>query len=74
MILEAIRRSNGQFCTMFDAHPDPEIFRIRLGRALNFEFFEDYIGGMFSSVDQEIPLPCSISNVLLISLNMLQSR
>lgn len=48
MILEAIRRSNGQFCTMFDAHPDPEIFRIRLGRALNFEFFEDYIGGMFS--------------------------
>lgn len=48
MILEAMRRAQGQYCTMFDAHPDPEIFRIRLGQALNFEFFEDYIGGMFS--------------------------
>lgn len=48
MLLEAMRRTKGQYCTMFDAHPDPEIFRIRLGRALNFEFFEDYIGGMFS--------------------------
>lgn len=48
MILEAIRRSKGEYCTMVDAHPDPEIFRIRLGKALNFEFFEDYIGGMFS--------------------------
>ncbi len=35
-------------CCILEAHADPEIFRIRLGRALNFSFFEDYIGSLFS--------------------------
>lgn len=48
MILEAMRKAQGANCTMFDAHADPEIFRIRLGKALDFEFYEDYIGAMFS--------------------------
>ena len=33
---------------MFEAHADLEIFRVRLGKALNFEFHEDYIGSYFS--------------------------
>jgi hypothetical protein len=33
---------------MFEAHADLEIFRIRLGKALDYEFHEDYIGGYFS--------------------------
>lgn len=33
---------------MFEAHSDLEIFRIRLGKALDYEFHEDYIGGYFS--------------------------
>lgn len=48
MLMEAIKRVNGAGCTMMDAHADPEIFRIRLGRALNFEFYEDYLGSLFS--------------------------
>lgn len=32
----------------FQAHADPEIFRIRLGKALNYDYKEDYIGGLFS--------------------------
>ncbi|MCJ1315626.1 hypothetical protein MMC15_000946 [Xylographa vitiligo] len=32
----------------FEAHADLEIFRIRLGKALDFEFHEDYIGSLFS--------------------------
>lgn len=48
MLLEAMRLTQGSNCTVIDAHADPEIFRIRLGKALNFQFFEDYIGALFS--------------------------
>lgn len=33
---------------MFEAHADLEIFRIRLGKALDFEYHEDNIGSLFS--------------------------
>ena len=48
MILEAMHRVHGDSISMFDAHQDIEIFRIRLGRALDFEFHEDNIGSLFS--------------------------
>ncbi|ODV93275.1 hypothetical protein PACTADRAFT_77653 [Pachysolen tannophilus NRRL Y-2460] len=48
MILEAIRKINGENCTFLDAHADPELFRIRLGHALKFAYHEDYIGSLFS--------------------------
>ena len=41
MLLEAMRKINGEGCAMFDAHGDLEIFRIRLGKALDFEFHEE---------------------------------
>lgn len=48
MIIEAMRKVDGTGISMFDAHADLEIFRIRLGKALNYEFHEDYIGSLFS--------------------------
>ena len=48
MLIEAMARVNGEGCSMFEAHADPEIFRIRLGKALDFEFHEDNIGSLFS--------------------------
>ena len=33
---------------MFDAHADLEVFRVRLGKALDYEYHEDYIGSLFS--------------------------
>ena len=48
MILEAMQRVDGAGISMFDAHGDIEIFRIRLGKALDFEFHEDNIGSLFS--------------------------
>lgn len=48
MLIEAMRKIDGEGCAMFEAHSDPEIFRIRLGKALDYEFHEDYIGGYFS--------------------------
>ncbi len=48
MLLEAMRKIDGEGCAMFEAHANLEIFRIRLGKALDYEFHEDYIGGYFS--------------------------
>ncbi|KAK8030897.1 hypothetical protein PG990_000631 [Apiospora arundinis] len=48
MILDAMRKTDGDGCSMFEAHADLEIFRIRLGKALDYEYHEDYIGGYFS--------------------------
>ncbi|KAI5456421.1 hypothetical protein BGZ63DRAFT_475714 [Mariannaea sp. PMI_226] len=48
MLIEAMRKINGDGVAMFEAHADLEIFRIRLGKALDYEYHEDYIGGYFS--------------------------
>lgn len=48
MLLDAMHKIDGEGCAMFEAHSDLEIFRIRLGKALDYEYHEDYIGGYFS--------------------------
>ncbi|CAK7902929.1 hypothetical protein CAAN3_06S04280 [[Candida] anglica] len=48
LLLEAMKKINGYNVAIFDAHADPEIFRLRLGKALNFAYSEDYIGSLFS--------------------------
>lgn len=48
MLLDAMQKVNGEGVSMFEAHANSEIFRIRLGKALDFEFHEDYIGSYFS--------------------------
>ncbi|CAI6333796.1 unnamed protein product [Periconia digitata] len=48
MLIEAMSKIDGEGVSMMEAHADPEIFRIRLGRCLDFEFHEDNIGALFS--------------------------
>ncbi|KAL9101852.1 MAG: hypothetical protein Q9163_002936 [Psora crenata] len=48
MLLKAMQRVAGEGVSMFEAHANLEIFRIRLGKALDYEFHEDYIGSLFS--------------------------
>ncbi|KAK1965337.1 hypothetical protein LY78DRAFT_658383 [Colletotrichum sublineola] len=48
MILKAMRRINGVGIAMLEAHGDLEVFRLRLGKALDFEFHEDYVGSLFN--------------------------
>ena len=48
MLLHAMQKIDGEGASMFEAHADLEIFRIRLGKSLDFEFNEDYIGSLFS--------------------------
>ncbi|KAK2743649.1 hypothetical protein FQN57_004758 [Myotisia sp. PD_48] len=48
MLLHAMRKVDGRLVAMFEAHADLEIFRVRLGKALDYEYHEDYIGSLFS--------------------------
>lgn len=48
MLLDAMKKVDGEGISMFEAHADLEIFRVRLGKSLDFEFHEDYIGSYFS--------------------------
>lgn len=48
MLIDAMAKIDGEGCAMLEAHADPEIFRIRLGKALDFEYHEDNIGSLFS--------------------------
>ncbi|KAF2860813.1 hypothetical protein K470DRAFT_281904 [Piedraia hortae CBS 480.64] len=48
MLIDAMGKIDGEGCSVLECHSDPEIFRIRLGKALDFEFHEDNIGALFS--------------------------
>ncbi|KAL1297023.1 hypothetical protein AAFC00_004615 [Neodothiora populina] len=48
MLIDAMAKIEGEGVAMFDAHSDLEIFRVRLGKALDFEYHEDNIGSLFS--------------------------
>ncbi|GAA5858845.1 hypothetical protein JCM8547_005010 [Rhodosporidiobolus lusitaniae] len=47
MLMEAMVKNAADGCAMFEAHEDPEVFRLRLGKALDFEFHEDSFAGLF---------------------------
>ncbi|QRV73664.1 hypothetical protein RhiJN_01678 [Ceratobasidium sp. AG-Ba] len=51
MILDAMRKVNADGVTICDAHQDLEVFRLRLGKAINFEYYEDSQTGLFQRRD-----------------------
>lgn len=51
MIFDAMATCNADGVSMCDAHPDLEVFRLRLGKALNYEFNEDTQTGLFQRRD-----------------------
>ncbi|KZT05366.1 uncharacterized protein LAESUDRAFT_727003 [Laetiporus sulphureus 93-53] len=51
MILDAMKTIEAEGFAMCDAHPDLEVFRLRLGKALNFEYYEDTQTGLFQRRD-----------------------
>ncbi|PVF95254.1 hypothetical protein CPB86DRAFT_711602, partial [Serendipita vermifera] len=51
MILEAMKAIDAEGVVICQAHPDLEVFRLRLGKALNFEFNEDSQTGLFQRRD-----------------------
>ena len=51
MIFDSMAACQAEGVSMCDAHPDLEVFRLRLGKALNFEFNEDTQTGLFQRRD-----------------------
>ena len=65
MIYDAMAKISADGVAVCDAHPDMEVFRLRLGKALNYEFNEDSQTGLFQRRDPRegwwIGLPAEIS-------------
>lgn len=51
MVFQSMADVQAEGIAFCDAHPDLEVFRLRLGKALNFEFFEDSQTGLFQRRD-----------------------
>lgn len=46
-----MRKIHADGAAVCEAHPDLEVFRLRLGKALDFDYFEDWQGSLFSRAD-----------------------
>ncbi|KII95658.1 hypothetical protein PLICRDRAFT_129563 [Plicaturopsis crispa FD-325 SS-3] len=51
MMFDAMQANQAEGVAMCDAHPDLEVFRLRLGKALNYEYNEDSQTGLFQRRD-----------------------
>ena len=51
LIADAMTRNQADGVAVCECSDNLEIFRLRLGKCLNFEYAEDYIGGLFSRRD-----------------------
>ncbi|KAH9922046.1 uncharacterized protein B0H18DRAFT_1121075 [Fomitopsis serialis] len=51
MMLDAMQAIEAEGVAMCDAHPDLEVFRLRLGKAMNYEFNEDTQTSLFQRRD-----------------------
>ncbi|KAF8178615.1 hypothetical protein K438DRAFT_1844104 [Mycena galopus ATCC 62051] len=51
MIFDAMAACEADGVAMLDAHPDLEVFRLKLGKAINYEYNEDSQTGLFQRRD-----------------------
>ncbi|KAL8279590.1 hypothetical protein RQP46_007903 [Phenoliferia psychrophenolica] len=51
LVVEALLKNGADGAAMVEAHEDPEVFRLRLGKALDFEYSEDSFAGLFQRKD-----------------------
>ncbi|KAJ7125093.1 hypothetical protein C8R44DRAFT_782304 [Mycena epipterygia] len=51
MIFDAMTACEADGVAMLDAHPDLEVFRLKLGKAINYEYNEDSQTGLFQRRD-----------------------
>lgn len=67
MILDAMHAIQADGVALCEAHPDLEVFRLRLGKAINFEFNEDTQTGLFQRRDPREGIYMLIANVINLS-------
>jgi hypothetical protein len=74
MLLDAMQKVDGEGCSMFEAHADLEIFRVRLGKALDLSFMRTTSDHISPREGQETARPCWTSSVLSTSWRKLLSK
>lgn len=60
MVFDAMLSIRNKGSVLVEAHPDLEVFRLRLGNALNYEFSEDMQAGLFQRPDPRSGMRSSI--------------
>jgi len=60
MVFDAMLSIRNKGSVFLEAHPDLEVFRLRLGNALNYEFSEDMQAGLFQRPDPRSGMKSSI--------------
>jgi hypothetical protein len=51
MLLDAMRAVRADGCAVVECHPDPEVLRLRLGKALDYAYNEDSQTALFQRRD-----------------------
>lgn len=51
MLYDAMQAIHAEGVSICEAHPDLEVFRLRLGKAINYEYHEDSQTGLFQRRD-----------------------
>jgi hypothetical protein len=67
MVFDAMLNIRNKGAVFLEAHPDLEVFRLRLGNALNYEFSEDMQAGLFQRPDPRSGMTSSIDALGLIT-------
>ena len=67
MLYDAMQANHAEGISVCEAHPDLEVFRLRLGKALNYEYHEDSQTGLFQRRDPREGM--NASNEALIEAN-----
>jgi late competence protein required for DNA uptake (superfamily II DNA/RNA helicase) len=60
LVFDAMLNIRNKGSVLLEAHPDLEVFRLRLGNALNYEFSEDMQAGLFQRPDPRSGMRSSI--------------
>jgi hypothetical protein len=73
MVFDAMLSIRNKGSVLVEAHPDLEVFRLRLGNALNYEFSEDMQAGLFQRPDPRSGMTSSIDAFGIITNTGLQA-
>lgn len=57
MLYDAMEASRAEGVSVCEAHPDLEVFRLRLGQALQYEYYEDSQISIFKRRDPREGMP-----------------
>ncbi|KAF7362225.1 hypothetical protein MVEN_00568700 [Mycena venus] len=74
MIFDAMAACEADGVAMLDAHPDLEVFRLKLGKAINYEYNEDSQTGLFQRRGPALDIERAMNKLEKVALKVAQRR